>query len=115
MKTTITLNAFASSVTLALSLGLATAAQAGDFDFGHPELDQQKAAKPLAAPVTPPQAAAQRVAADAALLKREPRSSVSTEESRAMLGEDSGSFWLSQQMTQPRSASAVARLEAGKR
>jgi hypothetical protein len=104
-----------STIALALTLGLATAAQAGDFDFGHPELGQPQAPKTAAAPVTAPQAAAQRVASDAAQLRREPRGSVTTEESRAMLGEDSGSFWLSQQMSQPRSALALARLEAEKR
>lgn len=108
---TITLSTFA----LALTLGLATSASAGDFDFGHPDQDLLKAAKPAASQPTAEQAAAQRVAAAAATLKRDARGGVSTEESRAMVGEDSGSFWLSQQAAHPRSAAAVARLEAGMR
>ena len=112
---TITLSTFA----LALTLGLATSASAGDFDFGHPDQDLLKVAKPAAKPAaiqpTAEQAAAQRVAAAAAMLKRDARGGVSTEESRAMVGEDSGSFWLSQQAAHPRSAAAVARLEAGMR
>lgn len=104
------------TVALALTLGFATAASAGDFDFGHPDQDLLKLARPAAAaPATPAQQAAQQVAATAATLQRKPGASVSTEESRAMLGEDSGSFWLSQQAAQPRTAPAVARLEAGSR
>lgn len=111
------------TVALALTLGFATAASAGDFDYGHPDQDLLKLTRPaataVAAPATPAQQAAQQaaqqVAATAATLQRKPGASVSTEESRAMVGEDSGSFWLSQQAAQPRTAPAVARLEAGSR
>ncbi len=103
------------TVALALTLGFAAAAHAGDFDFGHPDQDLLKLDRTAATPATPEQAAAKKVAAVASTLKRDARGSVSTGESRAMMGEDSGSFWLGQQMSQPTPGPAVARLEAGKR
>lgn len=106
------------TVALALTLGFATAASAGDFDFGHPDQDVLQTAAPAATSPTPERAAAKRVAVAAAMLKRDARGRVSTEETRAMVGEDSGSFWLSQHLAHPaqlRTAPALARLEAGPR
>ncbi len=115
MKTTTALNAFASAAALALTMGLSTAAQAGDFDYGHPELNPQTQRQAdTAAP------AAQQVQITAQAARRSPqadrsvRGSVSTEESRAMLGEDSGSFWMAQQSAQP-NATQLARVDTVKR
>jgi len=68
-----------------------------------------------AAAATPAQAAAQRVAVAAEALKRSPRDIVSTKESRAMVAEDSGSFWLTQQGVHPGASGAVAIAGAGLR
>jgi hypothetical protein len=99
MKTTITLNAIASSVTLALTLGLASAAHAGDFEDNYPAFAEAQAQQ---------QAAGQRVVISAPRPARNSADSVSTEESRAMLGEDSGAFWMAQQQAKP-AATTLAR------
>ena len=103
------------SVALALSLTVALAAtvRAGDFDAAHPDLKAMGSLSAAAA--TPAQAAAQRVAVAAEALKRSPRDTVSTEESRAMVAEDSGSFWMTQLAAQPRSSGAVAKAGASVR
>ncbi len=102
MKTTNALNAFASSVTLALSLGLATAAHAGDFEDAYPAFAEAQAQK---------HAAGQRIVVSAPRPVRSPRESVSTEESRALVAEDSGSFWMAQQQAKP-GATTMARAAA---
>lgn len=106
---TITLNDIASSVTLALTLGLAgIAAQANDFKDAYPAFAEARA-QALA------QAAGQRVVIQAPRPahgpKDSPKDSVSTEASRAMLGEDSGSFWLAQQPAQAQ-PTTLARADA---
>jgi len=106
MNTITTLKTLATSLALALSLG--TAAHAGDFEDAYPGFAEQ------ANQTTPAQAAAQRVEVTAAALKRSPSGSVSTEESRAMLGEDSGSFWITQHDAATK-ASTVARADVLKR
>lgn len=103
---TITLNDIASTVTLALTLGLAAAAaaQANDFEDAYPAFAEARA-QALA------QAAGQRVVIQAPRPARSPKDSVSTEASRAMLGEDSGSFWMAQQQARPQ-ATTLARADA---
>jgi len=100
------------ALALGLTVALAGAAQAGDFDDAHPDLKAMQLGSPSAAAATPSQAAAQRVVVAAEALKRGPRDRVSTEESRAMVGEDSGSFWMTQQGAQPGASGAVAKAGA---
>ncbi len=99
MKTTTALNA----VALALTLGLATAAHAGDFEDAYPAFAEAQAQNQ-----TQMQAAGQRVVISAPRSLPGAATSVSTEESRAQLGEDSGSFWMAQQWAAPR-ATTLAR------
>ncbi len=115
MKTTTALTAFATSATLALTLGLATAAHAGDFDFGHPDQDLLQLARPAAPMATPEQAAAQRVAITATTLQRRSSQRVGELEPGHLAREDSGLFWLTQHPAHPRSAAAVAKVDAGLR
>lgn len=106
MKTTTVLHA----VALSLSLGLATvatAASAGDFEDAYPAFAEAQAQQQQLA-------AGQRVVIQAPRPKRNPLESVSTEASRALLGEDSGSFWMARQEAQPRNtllarAAAITR------
>jgi hypothetical protein len=104
MKTTTTLNALAASVTLALTLGLAGAAHAGDFEDAYPAFAEAQAQKQQ-------QATGLRVVIQAPRPRRNPLESVSTDESRAQMGEDSGSFWLAQQQAKP-ATTTLARAAA---
>ncbi len=115
MNTRITLSAAAASFAIALSLGLPTAASADDFADAYPAFTEARAAQQASPAQIQAQARAQGVAATADTLQRSPKARISTDESRAMLGEDSGSFWLTQQAAQPRSASTLAQVDAGKR
>lgn len=86
MKSTTTLTA----VTLALTVSLGmSAAHAGDFDDNYPLFAEAQTAE---------KDAPQRIVITAAKPQRGADGRVSTEESRAMLGEDSGSFWMTQQL-----------------
>jgi len=103
------------ALALSLTVALAGTAHAGDFDDAHPDLKAMQLGGPSAAAATPAQAAAQRVVVAAEALKRGPRDTVSTEESRAMVAEDSGSFWMTQLAAQPRFSGAVAKAGASVR
>jgi uncharacterized membrane protein len=111
MKTSTTLKAVATAMTLVMTMGLSVAAHAGDFDDNYPLFEAGQQAQKA----TPDQAAARRVAATAATVKPQPGQRVSSEASRALAREDSGSFWMTQHPAHPRSAAAVARLESGTR
>lgn len=93
MQTARTLKALASSaaanaaIALALGLSLSPAAYAGDFDDGYPLFSNTQAQQ---------QPAPQGIVITAAKPPRAADGRVSTEESRAMLREDSGSFWMTQ-------------------